>query len=161
MKPYSKSRLTAKERIFNYRLSRARGRVENAFGILACRFRVFLRDIELKTSTIDKVLWAACSLHNWLRLRNPQTFISLVDKEHPETGELIPGQWRKEICEAPLKSVDKLGSNNYTRKAEDIRTSFADYFMDQGSISWQWKKAAVSNSVLCTSEWEEENEDIY
>ena len=42
MKPYSKRLLTITERVFNYRLSRARRIVENAFGILASRFQVLL-----------------------------------------------------------------------------------------------------------------------
>jgi len=38
MKPHSKKHMTAAESIFNYRLSRARRIVENAFGILANRY---------------------------------------------------------------------------------------------------------------------------
>lgn len=38
IKPYSQSNLTTEKRVFNYRLSRARRTVENAFGILSNRF---------------------------------------------------------------------------------------------------------------------------
>ena len=58
----SKTGLSDVEKIFNYRLSRARRVVENAFGILVWRFRVFSRPIELKPETTDKVIWAAYSL---------------------------------------------------------------------------------------------------
>ena len=43
LKPYARSSLNDKRRIFNYRLSRAKR--ENAFGILASRFRLFRRPI--------------------------------------------------------------------------------------------------------------------
>ncbi|GFX31662.1 DDE Tnp4 domain-containing protein [Trichonephila clavipes] len=66
MKPFSKHGLSDEEKIFNYRTSRARRVSENAFGILAWRFRVFSKAIELKPDTIDRVILAACSLHNWL-----------------------------------------------------------------------------------------------
>ncbi|KAJ8932070.1 hypothetical protein NQ314_014972 [Rhamnusium bicolor] len=50
LKPYPFKGMTREERIFNYRLSRARRIVENTFGILANRFRVLLNVIPLKPS---------------------------------------------------------------------------------------------------------------
>ena len=41
MKSYSGKYLTKKQKVFNYRLSRARRTVESAFGIYANRWRVF------------------------------------------------------------------------------------------------------------------------
>ena len=56
MKPYGRRRSTAKEVVFSYRLFRARRVVENAFGILTRRFRIFSRPIELKLDTVDALV---------------------------------------------------------------------------------------------------------
>lgn len=79
LKPYSKRELTNKMRIFNYRLSRARRVVENAFGILASRFRIFQKPICTKLDTTDKIVIAACSLHNWLRKSDHYSSSSVVN----------------------------------------------------------------------------------
>lgn len=142
MKPYSRRNLSKKERIFNYRLSRARRISENAFGILAWRFRIFQRPIETKVETTDLIVWTACLLHNWLRRTNAGNTISLADYEDPNSGDVIPGPWR----ESPFRfrSVMKLSSNNYSDNAEEIRDAYAKYFMNEGAIPWQWSKACVS-----------------
>jgi hypothetical protein len=66
IKPYSQRKITVEEKIFNYRLCRARSVVENAFGILATRFRLFLKPISIDIDKIDTVVLAYCVLHNFL-----------------------------------------------------------------------------------------------
>lgn len=56
MKPYSKRQLNDKEKIFNYRLSRARRTIENTFGILAARWRIFWRPIAVNPVTADSII---------------------------------------------------------------------------------------------------------
>ena len=74
MRPYPRSknarRLSHPKQIYNDRLSRAHRIVENAFGILAQRWRCFNRCLQLKTKTVIKIILAACELHNYLRPKN-------------------------------------------------------------------------------------------
>lgn len=55
--------------------------------------------------------------------------------------------------------MHKVGSNNYTRTAERVRSSYANFFMGPGAIPLQWKKAGFSNLVLCDSASEKECDD--
>ncbi|CAK1591977.1 unnamed protein product [Parnassius mnemosyne] len=119
LKPYKTYRgpLTIPEEMFNYRLSRARRIEENAFGILMSRFRILDGKIDLKPSTIRKLVFAACSIHNWLRESSPSYLLaSAVDQENIHTGEIIPGIWRTEIEER-----------------------MKDYFNNDGAVPWQYR----------------------
>lgn len=70
-KPYPGTDLTNKQRIFNYRLSRARRIVENVFGILVSRFGVLQTTIELTPEKAQIIVLACCYLHNFLRKKKP------------------------------------------------------------------------------------------
>ncbi|XP_026816456.1 protein ALP1-like [Rhopalosiphum maidis] len=64
LKPYSRKRLTIEERIFNYRLSRARRCVECAFGILVAKWRCLKTELQIDPNKIDIVVKCVCLLHN-------------------------------------------------------------------------------------------------
>lgn len=97
MKPYPLRGLGIDQRIFNYRLSRARRCIENAFGILSARWRILRSSLEVGVEkTIDSVA-ACCALHNYLLTRTshaiyaPESFV-----DHELNGTHVPGDWRLE-----------------------------------------------------------------
>ena len=69
MRPYPKirgvPRLPRDSQIFNYRLSRARRILENAFGILAQRFCVYTRRMQLKPYKV--IIHSICSTTKFLQ----------------------------------------------------------------------------------------------
>ncbi|CAB4040889.1 Hypothetical predicted protein, partial [Paramuricea clavata] len=94
MKPYPHRSLDKPKKIFNYTLSRARRVGENAFGILANRFRVFLTTIKLHPDKVVDIILAACCLHNFLVEQNKNNYISVQDVEDVEHLNFMNGQWR-------------------------------------------------------------------
>lgn len=65
MRLYTRKNLVDnQQRIFNYRLSRARRIIENAFGILVARWQIFQGSICFKLGTVEAILQATCCLHN-------------------------------------------------------------------------------------------------
>ena len=84
LKPYPQRNLEPQKRIFNYRLSRARRVVENAFGILAHRWRLFLTTIYMCPDKLNYVIFAACCLHNYLGEGNRSTYGSITDVENAD-----------------------------------------------------------------------------
>ena len=67
VKPYSQRQLTREERIANYRISRDRRVVKNAFGILVNHFRVLLGTMEQRPRVVRDVMFTYVVLHNMLR----------------------------------------------------------------------------------------------
>jgi len=98
MRPYARRNLQGNEqRIFNYRLSRARRIVENAFGILAARWKILKKPISVKLQTTETILQAITCLHNYIITTgfNDNCYLheGITDRESPN-GELIEENWR-------------------------------------------------------------------
>ncbi|XP_053968701.1 putative nuclease HARBI1 [Anastrepha ludens] len=56
--------LTEQEKRYNYKFSQTRVRIENAFGLLKCRFRQLMRLDFHEVETTAKFILACCVLHN-------------------------------------------------------------------------------------------------
>ncbi|CAH2003144.1 unnamed protein product [Acanthoscelides obtectus] len=67
LKPFSHRNLTNERRIYNYRISRCRNVVENAFGLMAYRFGILHTKICIDPQKATFVTLATCMLHNFLR----------------------------------------------------------------------------------------------
>lgn len=88
----------SKERIFNYRLSRARRVVENVFGIMSAVFRVLRKPMHIEPDKATTVVMAIVHLHNFLRRSSSRPLYipgGSFDTED-ENGELINGAWRRD-----------------------------------------------------------------
>ncbi|KAI8440775.1 hypothetical protein MSG28_009103, partial [Choristoneura fumiferana] len=112
MKPYNKAVLTDERRIFNYRLSRARRVVENAFGILSWRFKIFKKTLGCIPIKREKLFWL------------PVTYTTIyIDIEEPNTT-VTRGTWRQG---RQLLNIERVRGNS-PNEAKRVRDDFCEYF---------------------------------
>jgi len=127
MKPYAFRNLTQPQRIFNYRLSRARRVVENAFGQLSQRFRVFGRAIPLVPSKVQVIVMACCCLHNFLLRDKLSRTVYMPDEQSHTAATSHEG----------LSSLVHQGSNRPSQEAQQVRDMLCSYYSAQGSRDGQ------------------------
>ena len=124
MKPYTrKNGMELSKKIYNYRLSRGRRIVESAFGIMAARWRVFQTKIAVLPETTVEIIKAATVLHNYMRETTTAA----------EQGSITPVELDECQTFAPLSSHGRRSGN----RANDVRDSFKQYFVGEGSVPWQ------------------------
>ncbi|KAK0153028.1 Protein ALP1-like [Merluccius polli] len=141
MRPYPGSQqLSHDQKVYNYRHSRARRVIENAFGILAARWRILGRAMECSVDTAEDVTKACVALHN---------FLSKRDQSLPEQTRYIPpgmidrdgapGEWRQVVQgDTNLISTRRITAARATRDGMTVRETFKEFFQtDQGRIDWQ------------------------
>lgn len=141
LKPYAQRGLTMVQRVFNYRLSRTRRVIENVFGIMSARFRVFHKPIHLDPIKTKKVVLACCVLHNYLLSKNKKKYAPVHSfDQYNDDGSLIQGDWRNQPTSTtlfPLASDPGRAQN--TTDAKKVQREFAEYFIEEGELEWQYK----------------------
>lgn len=140
MKPYSAKNVNGVQRIFNYRLSRARRIIENTFGILSARFRVLRQPIQLHETKTRQVKCACCALHNFLLARNTKSYFhpTLVDR-FDDDGNLIQGEWRQENVSNGFFNL-QAQRTSISDDVKKIKEEYAQYFVHEGELSYQYSK---------------------
>lgn len=134
MKPYSHQSQVHHEKIYSYRLSRARRVVENAFGLLQARMRVFGTTMHQQPKVVKIITMCACVMHNLILDRTPFP-ANEVDHEDGQHN-LVPGAWREEAN--IMERLYNPRGQNYTAQAKAIRDYLAAYYTSEaGAVPWQ------------------------
>ena len=137
MKPIPLRQQTRRQRLYNYRISRARRVVENAFGILAERFRIFFTTIPLPPARVQQIVVACCCLHNLFRRQQGRVNgLGLVDRED-DNGNVIEGLWRRQQP-AVFHDIQRLNYGRQLDEAKQLRDYLVEYVnSDEGKLAWQ------------------------
>lgn len=142
MRPYpGKGGLTEAQSVFNYRLSRARRVIENTFGILVARWRIFRGFIRATPANVEQYVLAAMSLHNYLRQTDNAGYCpaGFVDSES-STGEIKEGEWRSIVAnDTSFVPLQKPHNTRSKDSAKSIRDSLKNYLNGVGAVPWQLK----------------------
>jgi hypothetical protein len=134
MKPYSRRGMLKNEVIFNYRLSRCRRTVENAFGQFANRFRIFRAPMLVQPETAKKIVLACCALHNFLNIRE-RSGLDVSDDTGMDVQLIIEDRDQRSGGLTPLQPRGGTGRLNH--EAKMLRDKLAEYFVGPGSVAWQ------------------------
>lgn len=127
MKPYPGRGLTFEKKIFNYRLSRARRIVENAFGILVNRFRILMNIIPLSVEKVELITYACCVLHNYLLKKKASWYIPSELREKNGTNTI----------QSNLNNISQQTGNYSSVSANTVRDQYCQFFNTVGAVPWQ------------------------
>lgn len=129
------------ERVYNDRHSRARRVIENVFGVLRARWRIFSHPIKASVENTERFVLACLCLHNYLRQTENSMYtpFGFVDIETAK-GEIKPGEWRSYISEGGgcLKNMNIAKGGRRKVVANEVRDALKTFLNSEvGSVSWQ------------------------
>ena len=110
LRPYP-GNLTDSQKVFNNRLSRSRRTIENTFGILASRWRIFRRPIKAKVENAQRHSLAAIGLHNYLQQTQNAYYCptGFIDSEN-SNGSIKEGLWIDIIRIEGVAGLQQIGN---------------------------------------------------
>ncbi|KAL4118911.1 hypothetical protein QTP88_011790 [Uroleucon formosanum] len=128
LRPYPGKQLDCNEkRLYNYRLCRARRVVENAFGLLSQKFRIYNRRMQAKPENADVIILTTCVLHNFIKKYDGKlTYV----RDNKQTSE---------DHSTPINLMNiSIQGGIATREAFGMRETYKHFFNSPcGSIPWQ------------------------
>ena len=96
--------------IYNYKLSKCRRVIENAFGQLKARFRKIGKGLEVAPKNVNLVIKTCCILHNFLK----------------DQSKEIPSEWVADISgDVPVQPNFTTRAGENDNSATDIRNAIA------------------------------------
>lgn len=121
LKPYGGFNLSAMEAYYNNRLNSVRKVIENTFGILAQRWRIFFGPIQASPVNVDKYIKAAVVLHNFIKsYKNDVAERYVTVDTTSENTSFVNIQF---------------GPQNSETNAKNIRNAYAEYLF-QHRYDW-------------------------
>ena len=146
MKPYSHQSQDPTERLYSYRLSRARRVVENSFGLLQTRWRIFGTTLQQRVDVCKKIVMAGCVMHNICLHHYPHT---RTDVDHEDNDHnVVAGAWREEAANLMADLMSRRGERHSVR-AKAVRDYLARYYTsDVGAVEWQERMVFPRGRIL-------------
>lgn len=123
LKPFPLRNMTWSQRVFNYRLSRARRVVENAFGILTSRFRVLLNSVNFSPQKTQTITLECVAIHNFLRTKYPRSY-DILDNNRDKRLTYVFG-------------ISQQAGNRANQSALNNRDEFMEYVNGVRAVDWQ------------------------
>ena len=106
-------RLSCEQKVFNYRLSRARVVVEHSYGRLKGRWRCLLKRLDIDVRDVSELVAACCVLHN-------------IREVH---GDAFDDDWLNGVDSQEFESTSSCNStSNPVQSATDTRNAFMAHF---------------------------------
>lgn len=130
MRPFPGRHLTTDKDKFNLALSKARLHIENAFGILANRWRVLHTTIHACPKNVEKIVLATVVLHNFLMLQNDRNYFTLEVADHSVDNQEIHGRWREVKS---LESFQPKTANRSSTSAFQLREKLKEFISSNTS----------------------------